>query len=344
MIRLSAHKAGVLSLAIDNNAETLASSGKDGVINVWNLNSSTASLSVAKTLKCGDRSTFVRSVSLSGHGQHVASCFEKKVTFWPSIFGDASPVVIDEGRCPFYRVRLSCDGDIAVAGSEDGSVPIVDVNCQTVIASVRHQAPVVGLSLSQNSKVVITATADGELAMWDLRSLSRVNVLATPRTSPSLLCVSRSIDDQVIASGDVFSNVNVYDLRHTRHHATFDTHSGAVMDIALNEAGNKIASSGVEGYVQIFHQSDSWSLQSVLHSNEKRGTTMAVAMSRDGCLVVCPGETGSDILCHYSRQLCSVSSMFRCRNPSSPLRVLQSPLQDSNLFRLIDSFLPFSNV
>ena len=162
--------SGTLDLVFSPQGERLATSGKDGIVKVWNLTSGTATELVGHT-RDGD----AWSVAFSPSGRLLASCggnpgISGEVLLWNAQRGNLVATLTGH-RDSVTCVAFSPDGRLLASASEDGSVRIWNLSVRNLAGS--KSIPLRGLNsralrvaYSPNGSLLAAACADGRICLY----------------------------------------------------------------------------------------------------------------------------------------------------------------------------------
>eukprot|EP01112_Ceratiomyxa_fruticulosa_P015019 TRINITY_DN436_c0_g1_i4.p1 TRINITY_DN436_c0_g1~~TRINITY_DN436_c0_g1_i4.p1 ORF type:complete len:493 (-),score=123.38 TRINITY_DN436_c0_g1_i4:165-1643(-) len=110
-----------------------------------------------------------------------------------------------------------------------------------------HDDEVVGVSLHATGDYFVTASADKTWAFHDIHSGRCLMRVADPQVQAGFECVQFHPDGLILGTGTADSLVRVWDIKSQQNVATFEGHSGRVVDIAFSENGYYLATAGGEG-------------------------------------------------------------------------------------------------
>jgi WD40 repeat protein len=153
----------------------------------------------------------VRSLSLSPHNKYLAFVIgQGKVFLWN--LRTRKLVKPLRSKKPFTCVVFSPalrDSGI-VTGSADASVRLWDVTGRTKVTFRGHQAPVLGVAISDNNRRIVSTGEDGTVRLWDVPT--RRQFLRFPWHSGKVRCIALSADGRRAVSGGDDKTVRVWAL------------------------------------------------------------------------------------------------------------------------------------
>jgi WD40 repeat protein len=165
MARLEGHRGGVLTVAVSPDDKWAISGGRDGSVRLWDL----AQDKLAKTLQ-GHRG-WVEAAAFAGEtGYGVSVGRDGCLLRWDLRAGRVAGRM--EHHESQYALACSRDGGRAFSAGDSGQIvcwDLVQDEQRAVLAG--DQRTVRGLALSPDEKLLVSASADATLLVWDLRGV-----------------------------------------------------------------------------------------------------------------------------------------------------------------------------
>ncbi|MFF3663445.1 toll/interleukin-1 receptor domain-containing protein [Streptomyces olivochromogenes] len=236
------------SLALSRDGRTLYSAADDGSVNTWDTSTghrrahwSLGTMTTAITF--GDHGRLLATAPYGDHYRLVVRTVADRKT------------LLDVPAGP-YNVRnlaFSADGSLLAAGTEGGTVVLVDVAKGRVLGTLRgHQDYVQGLAFSPDGKLLATASDDATLALWDVSARRRLTDWI-PGHVGKALSAAFSPDGSLLAVGGERGRVLLVDVGSRRALGpalTSDTAPvpcvgspcGPVRDLAFSRDGKHLVS------------------------------------------------------------------------------------------------------
>jgi len=112
--------------------------------------------------------------------------------------GELTRQIKSESR-KLVAVATYSNGQIALAGTEEGPIEVIDIiKGKTVNVLKGHCAYISGLEVNEYANIIISASLDHTIRIWDIKSL---NCLATLDAGNPITCMAIISDASVIISG-----------------------------------------------------------------------------------------------------------------------------------------------
>ncbi|KAM5573411.1 hypothetical protein ABKV19_013114 [Rosa sericea] len=286
---LQGHKDSVSSLAFSTDGQLLASGSLDGIIQIWDIASGNLKSTLEgpgggiEWIKWHPRGHVVLAGSedsavwmwnadngsylnlFSGHGGRV-SCgdftpdgktictgsADTTLRIWNPKSGESIHVV--QGH-PYHTTGLTCltissDSTLAVTGSEDGSVYIVNITTGKVVSSlVSHLDSVECIGLAPSSPWAATGGMDKKLIIWDLQhSLPR----CTCEHEDGVTCLTWLGTSRYLATGCMDGNVRLWDSLSGDCVRTLNGHNEPIQSLSVSSNQEFLVSVSTDGTARVF--------------------------------------------------------------------------------------------
>jgi WD40 repeat protein len=244
---LERHSGGRINLAFSPKGDLLASGDSEGLINVWELSSSTA----LYTLKVPNS---VLSLAISDDGHMLASgSYVTKALGDVNIWNLRDSTLIESFRktAP-WSVRFTCDGRKLVAGGPP--VIIWDIHDKKEIANLSQPKNLVSFTdLIAKTNLLAIGTSEGKplhglkLMVFDWSTMDRKNEFDLPEASTYAF----SPDGTLLATDTLGGKIELRDWQQGRLVGTIETQIGNIMSICFSPDGCKLAVGGVHSFGEL---------------------------------------------------------------------------------------------
>jgi len=274
---LEGHKGAVNSVSFSRNGQTLASSGADGTVKLWDSHGK-----LLKALKAHN-DAIVYNISFSRDGQTLVSAnADGTIQLW-SLDGTLLKTISGHTGA-VYRVNFSPDGQMLASASADGTIKLWKLD-GTLIRILRgHTDTVYGVNFSPDGQTLASASADGTIKLWKLDGSLTQTVKVSNK---AVLRVGFSPNGQELITTSDDGNIKFWskDGRELAH--LFQ--EGVVYHAIFSPDGKTIASGGGDTMVRL------WSKDAILLRTFQGYTEgiLGLAFSPDGQTIASASEDGT---------------------------------------------------
>lgn len=200
--------------------------------------------------------------SLSPDGRRLATTSATGgLTFW-DVSGEApkrdvtARLESPPANRPAYRPVFLADGRaVALASSADSSdINIWDVTGsrrRTLKADAPDTSPTGAIAASRDGRLFAVGNENGETAIWDARTWSKVTVL--PGHSQQVLALAFSQDGRLLATASADTTVRVWETTFQSEPTVFRGDAGAVFALSFTPDGETLAVGTVDGVVKLWN-------------------------------------------------------------------------------------------
>jgi eukaryotic-like serine/threonine-protein kinase len=224
------------------------------------------------------------------------------VSFWDTTkfwdLGERKFLSRNRAHQDFPRAAaFSPDGRLAATAAED--IVIWDVETQTILQRLEHDAIVWGLAFSPDGRWLVSSHGDGAILLWDIKERRRVANFNGH--SGSVRTVAFSPDGKQVASASEDRSVIIWNAENGQKEAVLANHMTRVTGVTFSPDGKWVASCDLGGTGII------WDVEQ-RHPRltfEKEGAAFCVAISPDSRWVVTThgvfdSESGSQVIDFWS--------------------------------------------
>ncbi|MCY3411756.1 MAG: hypothetical protein INQ03_09005 [Candidatus Heimdallarchaeota archaeon] len=281
---ISAHSSTITAVTFSPNGKSLASTGSDNTIKIWNTSANTeisiyyghtsvvtslayspdggilASGSWDNTVKLWDTSTNTEITSLhhsdsvtalaySPDGSIIASgTGDDTIKLWDTSSNTEIIELSDFGS--LNSLSYSPDGDLIASGTEEGTITLWDTSTYTEFISLAgHPSPVKSLQFSPDGSMLASGSDSGIVKLWD--TSTNTEIAALSGHSANVFSVAFSPDGRILASGSADKTIKFWDISTNIEITSFIRHTSRVFSIAFSPDGEKLASGDEGGVIKL---------------------------------------------------------------------------------------------
>ncbi|KAK4854254.1 hypothetical protein QYF36_021174 [Acer negundo] len=286
---IQGHKDSVSSLAFSTDGQLLASGGFDGLVQIWDTSSGILKCALdgpgggIEWVRWHPRGHIVLAGSedstvwmwnadrgaylnmFSGHGSSVTcgdftpdgktictGSDDATLRIWNPKSGENNHVI--RGH-PYHTEGLTCltissDSTLALTGSKDGSVHMVNITTGKVVSSlVSHTDSIECIAFAPSSPWAATGSMDQKLIIWDLQHSS-------PRSTcdheEGVTCLTWLGTSRYLITGSADGKVRVWDSLSGDCVRTFSGHSNVIQSISVSANRDFLVSVSLDGTARVF--------------------------------------------------------------------------------------------
>uniref|UniRef100_A0A8C1YR72 U5 small nuclear ribonucleoprotein 40 kDa protein n=1 Tax=Cyprinus carpio TaxID=7962 RepID=A0A8C1YR72_CYPCA len=204
---LSGHEGEVYCCKFHPNGATLASSGYDRLILLWNVYGDCENYA---TLKGHSGAVMELHYNTDGSLLFSAST-DKTVCVWDSETGERVKRL--KGHTSFVNSCFPArrGPQLACTGSDDGTVKLWDIRKKASVHTFQNTYQVLSVTFNDTSDQIISGGIDNDIKVWDLRQNKLI--YSMQGHGDSVTGLSLSADGSYLLSNSMDNSVRVWDIR-----------------------------------------------------------------------------------------------------------------------------------
>ncbi|MEH1888860.1 MAG: serine/threonine-protein kinase [Nostoc sp.] len=284
---LQGHGNSVLSVAISPDGKTIASSGGDHTIKLWNL-----ATGKAISLLNG-HSQQVNVVVISPDGKTLVSgSDDNTIKIW-NLTTRKQIRTLQGHSDSVHALAISADSKTLVTGSDDNTIKIWDLATGEQIRTLAgHTFWVRSVAISPDGVILASGSFDKTIKIWNLTKGYPIRTLEG--NSQTVTTVAISPDGRTLASAsrDVYDGqrlrtIKLWNLPTGKEIRTLAGHGNTVTSVAFSADGKILASSSRDRTIKLWNPATGKEILTLAgHTN----TVTSVAFSPDGKTLVSGSE------------------------------------------------------
>jgi WD40 repeat protein len=279
------HEGPVRAVAYSPGGEWLASGGNDHRIRLWRL------AAEGKHSSLAGHEDWVRGLAFSPGGKFLSSAgWDDLVKTW-SLAGRTLQTAGGSHSGGAWSLAYSPAGDTLVTGAGDGTISFHQPGKQNPRSRRQHHRPVSALAFVPGGKLLVSASHDRTVKLWDGTWWEYKRTLQTHEDWVRAVAVSA--DGELVGAGNDAGVILLSTLPQGEAVARIAGHDGPVAGLAFAAGGRSLLSVGWDGTARRWdvpagreRQAYEWGV----------GKLLCLAASPDGMTAAAGGETGEVVV------------------------------------------------
>jgi len=276
------HSDEIKSIAFVPGKREFYTSGSDGKILKWNLDSKNQSLQI---VYAGDEIINVLRVSPDA-GWLACGSQNSEIKMIP--LKENSIGYELKGHTGAIRSLIfSFDGRYLYSASLDGKVLKWDLTAKTYTNISENMLQITSIDLSSDNKYIAGVSNDGKVIVWNPQeSKDNFRIESAGKT---IKAIRFKPDENILAVGYTDGYFEIWDISARLKISEIKAHTAAINDIRFNSKFSQIATAANDGTLKLWNSADFESLPVSFNDNE--GFVVTIEFSPDG-LVIVSGTSG----------------------------------------------------
>ncbi|MEH2411887.1 serine/threonine-protein kinase [Nostoc sp.] len=269
---LQGHESSVLSVAISPDGKTIASSGGDRTIKLWNLATGKQISSL------NGHSQQVNVVAISPDGKTLVSASDDNtIKIWN--LATRKQIRTLQGHSDsVHALAISADSETLVTGSDDNTIKIWDLATGEQIRTLLgHTFWVRSVAISPDGVILASGSFDKTIKIWNLTKGYSIRTLEG--NSQTVTAVAISPDGKTLASASRDRTIKLWNLVTGKEIRTLAGHGNTVTSVAFSADGKIIASGSRDRTIKLWNPATG---EEILTLTGHTNTVTSVTFSPDG--------------------------------------------------------------
>ncbi|MHC5613140.1 MAG: protein kinase domain-containing protein [Nostoc sp.] len=277
---LEGHENSVLSVAISPDGKTIASSGDERTIKLWNLATGKQISSL------NGYSQQVNVVVISPDGKTLVSgSNDNTIKIW-NLATRKLIRTLDGHSDSVHALAISADSETLVSGSDDNTIKIWDLATGEQIRTLTgHTFWVRSVAISPDGLILASGSFDKTIKIWNLTKGYSIRTLEG--NFQTVTAVAISPDGKTLASASRDRTIKLWNLVTGREIRTLAGHANTVTTVAFSADGKIIASGSRDRTIKLWNPATG---EEILTLTGHTNTVTSVTFSPDGKTLVSGSE------------------------------------------------------
>ncbi|MEH1777374.1 serine/threonine-protein kinase [Nostoc sp.] len=243
---LQGHESSVLSVAISPDGKTIASSGDDRKIKLWNL----ATGKQISSLNAYSQQ--VNAVAISPDGKTlVGGGDDNTIKVW-NLATEKQIRTLTGHSDSVHALAISADSQTLVSGSDDNTIKIWDLATGEQIRTlVGHTFWVRSVAISPDAVILASGSFDKTIKIWNLTKGYSIRTLLG--NSQTVTTVAISPDGKTLASASRDRTIKLWNLVTGKEIRTLVGHVNTVTTVAFSADGKILASGSRDRTIKLWN-------------------------------------------------------------------------------------------
>ncbi|MGF1650848.1 MAG: protein kinase [Hyphomicrobiaceae bacterium] len=239
------HPGGVQHVRFANQGRWIVTTGSDRRLKIWDAATGNEIGLIELDFGMPTALASVGTIAVTGHATGEVVVWDLALKVKREVF--------KRNEARIWSVSILDGGKAFAAASHDWKVALwsAGVTDAPIYAFEGHDNAVQAIARSINSDLIVSASADRSLRLWDVRRLSLVR---SYRGHPEFVTAAAlSQDGERLASGDLSGEIRVWSVGSGQRLRRIKAHDGEVIGVGFLGDRNLLASAGKDGRIRVWN-------------------------------------------------------------------------------------------
>jgi WD40 repeat protein len=284
------HNGEIKSIAFVPGKNEFYSSGYDGQVLKWSIDSKDQTLQVIYS-----GTEIIEVLSVSPDAAWLALGGANSTIKMIPLKGNNVGFDLNGHKGKIKSLIFSYDGKYLYSASLDGKVLKWDLAARTNTNVTNGSMLITSIDISANGKYLAGISADGNVVVWNPENKSDNFRIST--TGKNIKVIRFNPDNNLLAIGDVNGNVELWDIKLNKKISEVKAHTAQINDIQFNTTLKQMATASMDKTLKIFNIKDPADLtEPPITFSDNDGFVLVIQFSQNGQLVVSGAYEGTDNL------------------------------------------------
>jgi hypothetical protein len=244
---LNGHEGSVMDIVFDPSSEIMYTTGGDGKVLKWNLESEEKEFTVIA------ENPFVqRTLDITNDGKWLICGTDQSNILLFNLENSVEQDQVLSGHTSFVTgLAVASDNSFFISSSNDKTIRkwnLATLESEVILTS---ESRINAIELSPDAGQMVVGTQDGKISLYDFKDLSKP-VLIGEESKNGISSLAYNNKGSWLAVGDSKGKVQVFDTDNYNEIKNLEGHKARIYDIDFNPSDSLFATSSLDGTVRVW--------------------------------------------------------------------------------------------